>query len=196
MKIVAFGDSITYGDTGDHKQPHPRRWTTLLAEKTGHEVVNKGVNGDTTRLALERFPKDVQESGADVVLIQFGYNDCNHWDTDHGLPRVSLGAFRENLHEMCDRARRFNIHPFVIPLHYSSRIGYRNWQEDYATVAQQFARENPNLWATGGLEPFRLELPDGLHLSPADNETYADWIASWFDTEAARRPLTPKALSR
>lgn len=182
MKIVAFGDSITYGDTGDHKQPHPRRWTTLLAEKTGHEVVNKGVNGDTTRLALERFPADVQESGADVVLIQFGYNDCNHWDTDHGLPRVSLGAFRENLEEMVGRARQFNIQPFVVPMHYSTRIGYQVWQADYCTVAEDTAKKhNSRGWFFVDRYPrFSLDLPDGLHLSAADNEKYADWIAGWF----------------
>lgn len=183
MKIVAFGDSITYGDTGDHQEPHPRRWTTLLAEKTGHEVVNRGVNGDTTRLALERFPRDVQESGADVVLIQFGYNDCNHWDTDHGLPRVSLGAFRENLEEMVARARQFNIHPFVLPMHHSSRIGYQVWQADYVTVAQDMARKsNSRTWflGHGDFPSFKLDLPDGLHLSEADNEKYADWIAGWL----------------
>lgn len=176
MKIVAFGDSITYGDTGDHGEPHPRRWTTLLAEKTGHEVVNKGVNGDTTRLALERFPADVQESGADVVLIQFGYNDCNHWDTDR-TARVSIYAFQANLTEMWERAHRFKIDAVFVGMHPTRRGGvYDNWAKEYAQVFTSghklpsgYRRIPP---------PCPLELPDGLHLSDRDHALYADQIAA------------------
>jgi lysophospholipase L1-like esterase len=79
-------------------------WPAVLGRFTGHDVRNAGVCGDTTRLGLERFPKHVQLHRPDVVLIQFGHNDVNCWDTDNGLPRVSAEAYRANLREMISRS--------------------------------------------------------------------------------------------
>lgn len=168
MKIIALGDSITYGDTGNHQEPSPVRWTDLLAEATQHTVVNRGVNADTTRLALERFPADVQESGADIVLIQFGYNDCNRWDTDNGLPRVSLKAFTANLEEMIARAEAFDIDPIILPMHACQKgPEYATWQLPYMLALDGYATS---------VAPVGLELTDGLHLTDRDNGRYARWI--------------------
>ena len=52
-------------------------------------------------------PYEVQSQGVDYLLVQFGLNDCNHWQTDRGLPRVSLRAFEANLEEILQRAFRF-----------------------------------------------------------------------------------------
>ena len=49
----------------------------------------------------------MQELEPDVMTLQFGLNDCNCWETDRGLPRVSEEAFRANLIEMIERARLF-----------------------------------------------------------------------------------------
>ena len=63
IRLVYFGDSITYGLGHDHKGvKKSKRWTDLLdynLKKLEHEGTfiyssNQGVNGDTTRLALER----------------------------------------------------------------------------------------------------------------------------------------------
>jgi hypothetical protein len=56
---------------------------------------------------LERFPNDLQQHRPDIVTIQFGLNECNCWVSDGGLPRVSEAAYRANLIEMIERARRF-----------------------------------------------------------------------------------------
>jgi lysophospholipase L1-like esterase len=103
VKLVAIGDSCTYGQNVRSEEA----WPALLGRMTGHDVRNAGVCGDTTRLALERFPKDVQLHKPDVVVIQFGANDCNIWDTDNGLPRVSADAYAANVSEMVSRAWAF-----------------------------------------------------------------------------------------
>ncbi len=113
MSVVCFGDSITYGE----HVPREKTWPALL----GYQ--NKGVCSDTTRLALERFPADVQASGAETVLIQFGFNDCNRWDTDGGLPRVSPQAFKANLLEMVDRAKAFGIVPVLVSTFKTAKNG-------------------------------------------------------------------------
>jgi lysophospholipase L1-like esterase len=84
-------------------------YVDCLAAETGIElwVVNASVNGNTRRQALERMPYEVQSHPLDVLLVQFGMNDCNYWRTYHGLPRVSQAAFRANLAEIIERAFRF-----------------------------------------------------------------------------------------
>lgn len=72
--IVAFGDSLTYGyGVLDHiafpaclKKDFPK-W----------RIINKGVNGDTTRDALERINQDVLVYHPEIVTIFFGSNDCS-----------------------------------------------------------------------------------------------------------------------
>jgi lysophospholipase L1-like esterase len=109
MNLVFFGDSICFGEKAG---PH-RGWVTRISaaieEKFGPDVlvINSSVNGNTTRMALERMPFDVQRYGCDVLVVQFGLNDCNHWETDRGLPRVSPAAFEHNLLEIAERGRRF-----------------------------------------------------------------------------------------
>src|ERR1700726_3106133 len=106
-----MGDSITFGQYIDPAL----RWTSLV-ERRLHEVLppdleirafNRGISGETTRMGLERFPPDIQDLEPAVLTIQFGLNDCNCWQSDRGLPRVSEGAFKANLIEMIERARAF-----------------------------------------------------------------------------------------
>ena len=49
----------------------------------------------------------IQSHQPDIVVIQFGMNDCNHWNTDQGLPRVSIEAFSANLSEIITRVIHF-----------------------------------------------------------------------------------------
>ena len=71
MIIACLGDSLTYG----YGIPRPKVWTTLLARRTGIDVRNCGINGDTTGGMLARFHQHVVQAGADAVLIMGGFND-------------------------------------------------------------------------------------------------------------------------
>ena len=71
MIIACLGDSLTYG----YGIPRPKVWTTLLARRTGIDVRNCGINGDTTGGMLARFHPQVVQAGADAVLIMGGFND-------------------------------------------------------------------------------------------------------------------------
>src|SRR3954447_5016543 len=94
ITLVYMGDSITFGQYIDPGV----RWTSLidqrLAESFGEAVSshNSGISGETTRMGLERFPRDVQGHHPEVMTLQFGLNDCNCWDSDEGHPRVSPDA--------------------------------------------------------------------------------------------------------
>ncbi len=167
MRVVAFGDSITYGQ----HIPRDKAWPSLLG------YVNKGVCADTTRLALERFPADVQESGAHKVLIQFGFNDCNRWESDLGLTRVSLHAFEANLREMIARARRFDIDPVLVGMFKTTKDSHYEWtRKTYRDMIQSVAvfdsvvLLDPEPHITPDL------LLDDLHLNEKGHRVYAEII--------------------
>ena len=111
-RIIFFGDSICIGQGVSPNQT----WVTRLAAEAEEvcgagadapAVYNCSVNGHTSRQALERIGFDVQSHGVDLMVLQFGLNDCNYWVTDRGLPRVGERGFTANLHEIIDRALRF-----------------------------------------------------------------------------------------
>ena len=78
MKLVCFGDSNTFGYNpaakfGEH---FDRRWTDILAELSGWEVVNEGVNGRE----VPDEPASIDAS-ADVFAVMLGTNDLLQLDT-------------------------------------------------------------------------------------------------------------------
>ena len=119
LNVIFFGDSICFGQgVSIHAGWVPRLSLELeklgLREKQKITVINSAVNGNTTRQALERMPYDVQSNSADLILIQFGMNDCNHWKTDRGLPRVSRRGFKANLIEIVERAQVFGASKIIL----------------------------------------------------------------------------------
>ena len=109
-RIVAFGDSLTRGETGF--TPYPSEEPAFSYPEYLHgfaqaylgshasdvkvEVVNKGVNGDLTSGMLDRFSRDVVAENADHVIILGGTNDIG-WGLElatiiHNLIRIYDGA--------------------------------------------------------------------------------------------------------
>lgn len=71
MKIVALGDSLTYG----YGVRRNKTWTAIVSSSLNIDVINKGVNGDTTSGMLARFNSDVLEEHPDILLVTGGTND-------------------------------------------------------------------------------------------------------------------------
>ena len=69
--IICFGDSLTYGHGASEGRDYPSR----LAAALGREIVNAGVNGDTTREALARLETDVLLRNPRLVIVTLGGND-------------------------------------------------------------------------------------------------------------------------
>ncbi len=195
MNVVFFGDSICFGEkVGPH-----RGWVTRFAARVEEHfgddvlVINSSVNGNTTRLALERMPFDVQRYGVDLLVVQFGLNDCNYWQTDNGVPRVSSGAFEQNLLEIAERGRAFGArrvffhtnHPTLRtePLPHTGRPyedGNRAYNElvrSAATAAGADLTDIEAAFLAGGRPLADLLLPDELHLSPAGHDIYLEIVS-------------------
>lgn len=201
VTIVFMGDSITTGQFVDLDM----RWTSLvgnaliadyLSTPVNFHLLNRGVSGETTRQGLERFPADVQQYRPDIVTLQFGLNDCNCWVTDAGLPRVSEAAYRANLIEMIDRARRFGAGRIILSTNHptlrhkvllsgdSLEARRRRYNDHVRDVAALTGVELCDMEAgfahLGGRElaEMLLPYPDLLHLSVEGHRLYADCIRS------------------
>lgn len=101
MKIVCLGDSITKGLGVTSKY----RWTTLVNLETDAEIINKGLNGDTTGGMLSRFYQNVITEQPDRVLLLGGMNDI--------LISDSIDHSKANIFAMIHHARNSGIQPIL-----------------------------------------------------------------------------------
>lgn len=198
ITVVFMGDSITEGQYVHHAS----RWSEMVARRIRAAVArdvdvdalhffNRGISGETSRQGLERFPRDVQVLEPHVMTLQFGLNDCNCWDTDRGLPRVSEAAYEANLVEMIARARNFGARHIVLSTNHPTlrhrKLASGQTLEErrvvYNDIVRKVAQRTGVLLcdidaAFAGLSQQQLATvlqpePDVLHLSKEGHELYA-----------------------
>ncbi len=92
-KVLALGDSLT----APHGVQPQEAWPTLLAQKTGWQVINGGISGNTSAQALERLPGLLEEQQPQLVLVSIGGNDM--------LRKQPQNQTIENIGRMIDMAR-------------------------------------------------------------------------------------------
>lgn len=200
ISLYMFGDSITVGQL---VSPH-RTWAVMLSQYLSDRLAprrfllnNASINGNTTRQGLERMPYDVQSHRPNYVLTQFGMNDCNYWQTDAGLPRVSLPAFIANMQEIIGRALNFGARRvMVMTTHPTTRttpfpwadVSYQESNARYAEAIREAVRGMKSdavllidieaafhrRIAAGEAKLEDLLLKDELHLSEAGHVAYFD----------------------
>jgi acyl-CoA thioesterase-1 len=95
-KIMAFGDSLTFGYGGED-QSYPKE----LADISIHEVVNYGVNGDTTAKGLDRIEEALEKEQPGLVILSLGGNDM--------LQQVPITVIQKNLKKMIHIIKSKNI---------------------------------------------------------------------------------------
>lgn len=203
IKLILFGDSICFGQgISLHKGWAPRLSARLgeVASARGGDlvVINSAANGGTTRHALERMPYEVQSQWPELLLVQFGLNDCNRWETDGGHPRVSPAAFKANLAEIVARAFVFGARRvFLNTNHPTMRderpmphgdVTYEEANRAYNALIRELAAElGPRVVLNDMFDVFaavatdrdsraRLVLDDGLHLSERGHDLYFETI--------------------
>jgi len=86
--ILALGDSLTFGFGARAAES----WPMQLAQITGFHVVNAGINGDTSKGALNRLPNLLANNKYDAILIGIGGNDM--------LRGVPISAIKSNITEI------------------------------------------------------------------------------------------------
>ena len=101
-KILAFGDSLTYGFGADPHESYP----TLLSQYSGLKVINAGVNGDTSEEGLRRLPGLLNDPSIKVMILFFGGNDI--------LQKRSMTALKNNLKKMTAMAKAKKIEVLLV----------------------------------------------------------------------------------
>lgn len=187
LKIVCIGDSLTYG----YKLRRSEVWTKLIEKKYDVEVLNKGINGDSTAGMLSRFYRDVVENKPSYVFIMGGANDL--------IMEVPFNVIKSNISTMVHQAYGNNIIPIIgtqpltepqMAKRYWSNITdfsrvnkelieLREWIMEFSDIFNvhvvDFCGELGSIINEENKDEFYI---DGLHLTPKGNEMMADIIAS------------------
>jgi lysophospholipase L1-like esterase len=124
-KIVALGDSYTYGYPGTPKDS----WPEVLGKTLEISVVNKGKISQLSKDLLSRFEADVLSENPGRVIIFAGNGDA--------LNEVSLETFQTQIRAMVERAEANHIIPVLaLPMPYPSVQKeikeLREWELSYA----------------------------------------------------------------
>ena len=124
-KILAFGDSITYGYRVDSDKNYPSILTNLLQS----EVINAGVNGELTKEGLERLPKLLKKYKPQILILCEGGNDL--------LRSKKMSDIKENLSKMIELAQKQKIFVVLIGVPYLEYLTYQT-ADIYNELAAQY----------------------------------------------------------
>lgn len=182
MRIVCYGDSNTFGydPQSFFGGRYPHRWPELLAEKTGHEILNFGQNGRAIPCRERDIASAAEmlgEQKADILIIMLGSND------------LLLGA---DAAETAQRMERFigavDMKKKDILLIAPPPMQYGEWasEENILAESRRLAREYHALaekLGTGFADAGEWKLPiayDGVHLSEEAHRIFADQICGYI----------------
>lgn len=188
MKFVCFGDSLIFG----YNVPLQKKWHVIAEKKTGIQMKNCGISGDTTDGMLARIQKQVFDAKPDGVILMGGYNDIffnGSWD-----------RAAQNMKTMVDQARDRNLRVFVaipppILLPVAFKEGgaavdfeksflmieaYCQWLRDFTAAAQI-----PELDFRAAIDWTNQDLYlDGIHQSPAGHQKMADRLIDFLGKQS------------
>lgn len=186
--IVCLGDSIAASGW-------PAALETLLHEAGWHEVrcINAGVRGNTSGQGLRRLERDVLVHHPALVMVQFGFNDCNVV-LNGPRPRTPKEDFRGNLIAIVERTEADGAGVTLIAnhktlLHRRLPDGrpYEEHSQEYTAVVSELAGEPEVplidmrvLFPGSGIELRDALDEDGIHLSPVGIGSYARVVATFL----------------
>lgn len=182
MKIICLGDSLTYG-FGVRRS---KVWTKLAQDKSGIEIINEGINGDTSGGMLARFYNAVCAKSPDAVFIMGGANDL--------IAGADLGTVKSNIMSMTHQSIAKYIDPIIgIPARIIPENVRNDWAEfsDFTRVSKEIEKYHD--WIIEFCKTFNVKYVDfysefekeaqtntedlyldGLHFNERGNEIMAE----------------------
>ena len=160
--IIAFGDSLTAGYGARPGEDYPSR----LSARIGLPILNAGVSGDTTDMALARIDKDVLSQNPRVVIVGLGGNDF--------LRSMDIGETERNLRTIVHRIHGSGA--MIILLGFS----FPSLQLDYHKMYERIASEERCLLVPHimrGIETDPNLKSDSVHPNAAGYQLMADRLA-------------------
>ncbi|MFA6468064.1 MAG: SGNH/GDSL hydrolase family protein [Bacteroidota bacterium] len=146
--IVVFGDSISRGVVYDEeKHRHSlilESFTNLVKEHLRGAVFNAAKFGNTIVEGLQRLQNDVLQKKPDIVLIEFGGNDCDfQWDAiaenpaGEFHPKTECKTFYQHLRELVGQLNSMDIIPVLVSLPPLDAEKYFQWISKNSDQAQK-----------------------------------------------------------
>lgn len=174
--LVAFGDSLTAGSRGPEGSSYP----ALLQDEFDRRgrslrVVNEGVSGDTTAVALARIDLALAHE-PEWVIVALGAND--------GMRGLSMDSMEQNLREVIGRFRDAGANVVLAGMKLPRNYGpeyvrafdgvYPRLAEDMQLPFIPFLLENVAMVR-------ELNRADGVHPNSRGNAVIARQVADAFD---------------
>jgi acyl-CoA thioesterase-1 len=131
--IVCFGDSLTAGHGVTAGQTYPDYLQhDLDARGYIYRVVNKGIDGNTTKDGVDRL-KDVLALHPQIVVVEFGGND--------GLRGLPISVTRQNLDHIVSALQQPGIKVVLAGITLPPNYGQdyiQQFNETYSTLARKY----------------------------------------------------------
>jgi acyl-CoA thioesterase-1 len=123
--ILAFGDSLTYGTGAKRTESYP----AILAELTGHRVINAGIPGEVSSNGLTRLPGALAEHQPQILILCHAGNDF--------LRRKNIQEAESNVRAMIALAREQGVEVVLIGV---PQLGlFLDTAPFYEQIAKDFA---------------------------------------------------------
>ncbi|WP_227679163.1 GDSL-type esterase/lipase family protein [Psychrobacter sp. Pi2-1] len=170
--VVALGDSLTYGYGANPKTAYP----TVLAELSKWNVVNAGVNGDTSADVLTRV-NEITEQNPDLVLLGVGGNDV--------LQRIAPDTTRANIIATIDTLQSNNIDVVLIAEPYFSTSALFGKVSDNPLYKDIAEAEGIPLYSDGWSTVLSNEAlkSDKIHANAAGYRQFAEGLHEYLKDE-------------
>lgn len=127
--VLAFGDSVTYGTGASSDED----WPTLLADKTGWNITNAGIPGDTAEAGKGRIRALLEEHRPRLVIIEIGGNDF--------LRRRSQQAVKEDIRSIIGTVRQSGAQAVLVAVPELSLFGMVAGRPGDAAIYEELAAE-------------------------------------------------------
>lgn len=183
MNIICIGNSIVNGFP--HEQS--KSFSGILDNCTQWNVINKGINGQSTDQILARFDSDVIANNPHKVLILTAAND---FVFNINTPRVAF----ENIVQMIIKAKNSDIEPVILtPLLTNPEQASKLWMPDMnvdyysvntnlgtlSSLLKKYCKENNILLIDTQKEYLSFnQFVDGLHPTEKGQSFLADLVRS------------------
>ncbi len=157
--ILVVGDSLSAAYGLDVE----RGWVSLLQQRLSekgysYQVANASISGETTRGALTRLPKIMQQHKPQMVIIELGGND--------GLRGISLDEMQSNLEQMVQLCKKHGAEVLLLGMRLPPNYGpayTERFHVAYKIVAEQSGVKYLPFFLDGVAENREMMQADGIH---------------------------------